>query len=227
MIGRTREFGGGGLRDELAAQPEPDRRRRREPDRARLRRPPLEVAVALEDLQVMVDRGGRGQADRPGDLADRRRIAAGTQRRRDVVEELDLALGVVLRHSRLLAAIIPNGCSMSSEAGHPTGAAGVDRRRITGRLRLPDTRACVRASARQGSSHGAIGQEAGIEPHHGPSGPGGLRARAVDDGLPAARRPVPDVRPAGDRARPRRADARDAQGAAGRRGRATWSSAAT
>ena len=46
-----------------------------------------------------------GEPDRARDLPDRRRIAAGAERRRDEVEDLDLALGVVLRHSRLL---VPN-----------------------------------------------------------------------------------------------------------------------
>ena len=227
MIGRTRDSAVVACGTSSLRQPEPDRRGRREPDRAGLRGAALEVALALEDLQVVMDGGGRGQADRAGDLAHRRRIAAGAQRRRDEVEDLDLAFGVVLRHSRLLAAIIPNGCSMSSERAGSAASAGVGRPRIAGRLRVPDTRACVRASARQGSSHGAIGHQAGSEADQGPSGQGGLRPRAVDDGLPAAREPVPDVRPARDRARARRAHA-------GRRARrcwparpATWSSAGT
>ena len=91
------------LRHELAGQAEADRRGRRQADGARLGGAALQVALALEDLEVVVDGGRGGEPDRPGDLADRRRIAAGAQRRRDEVEDLDLALGVVLRHSRLLA----------------------------------------------------------------------------------------------------------------------------
>ena len=103
MIGSDPRLGRGRLRDELAGQAEPDRGRRRQADGPRLGGAALQVALALEDLEVVVDGGRRGQADRPGDLADRRRIAARAQRRRDEVEDLDLAFGVVLRHSRLLA----------------------------------------------------------------------------------------------------------------------------
>ena len=62
----------------------------------------LQVAVADEDLQVVVDGRRRGQADGPRDLADGRRIPAGAQGRRDEVQDLELAFGVVLGHSRLL-----------------------------------------------------------------------------------------------------------------------------
>ena len=51
----------------------------------------------------MVDGGRGGEADGVRDLAHRRRIAARAQRRGDEVQDLDLAFGVVLRHSRLLA----------------------------------------------------------------------------------------------------------------------------
>ena len=102
MIGTTTRVAGGRLRDELAGQPEPDRGRRRQADRARLGGAALEVALALEDLEVVVDGRRGGEPDRARDLADRRRIAAGAERRRDEVEDLDLAFGVVLRHSRLL-----------------------------------------------------------------------------------------------------------------------------
>jgi hypothetical protein len=49
-----------------------------------------------------MDRRGRREPDRFGDLADRRRIAARAQRRGDEVQDPDLAIGVVLCHSRLL-----------------------------------------------------------------------------------------------------------------------------
>jgi hypothetical protein len=53
------------LWDQLVRQPEPDRGRWREADRARLGGPALEVALAFEDLEVVVD-GGRGsKPDRP------------------------------------------------------------------------------------------------------------------------------------------------------------------
>ena len=96
-------FGRGRLGHELARQPETERRRGRQPDRPRLGRPTLEVTLAFEDQEVMVDSGGGSEPDRVGDLPDRRRIPSGTQRRRDVVEDLRLALGVVPGHGRLLS----------------------------------------------------------------------------------------------------------------------------
>ena len=105
MIGDDARVAGRRLRDELARQAEPDRGRRGQADRARLGGAALQVALALEDLEVVVDGRGGGEADRARDLPDRRRIAPGAERRRDEVEDLDLAFGVVLRHSRLL---VPN-----------------------------------------------------------------------------------------------------------------------
>jgi len=102
MIATHASVARGRLRDELVGQSELDGGGRCQTDRPRLGRPALEVAVPLEDLQVVVDSRGGGEADRPGDLAHRRWIAARTQRRRDEVEDLDLAFGVVFRHSRLL-----------------------------------------------------------------------------------------------------------------------------
>src|SRR5206468_6371175 len=64
-------LGCGGLRDQLAREAEPDRGRRREADRARLRRAALQVALPLQDLEMVVDGGGRSQSDGAGDLADR------------------------------------------------------------------------------------------------------------------------------------------------------------
>jgi hypothetical protein len=77
--------------------------RRRQADRPALGRTALQIAVSLEDLQVVMDSGCGGEPDGLGDLANRRRVAAGAQRRRDEVQDPYLALGVVLRHSRLLA----------------------------------------------------------------------------------------------------------------------------
>ena len=102
MIGTTRASPVGRLRDELAGQAEPDGRGRRQADGARLRGTAFQVALALEDLEVVVDGRRGGEADRTRDLAHRRRKATRAQRRRDEVEDLDLAFGVVLRHSRLL-----------------------------------------------------------------------------------------------------------------------------
>jgi hypothetical protein len=58
----------------------------------------LQVALALENLEVMVDSGGGGKADRAGDLPHRWRVPPGAQRGGDEVEDPDLAFGVVLRH---------------------------------------------------------------------------------------------------------------------------------
>jgi hypothetical protein len=91
------------LGNELRRQPQMESGGGREADGSRLGRAALEVAVALEDLEVVMDRGGRRQPDSLGDLADRRRIAAGAQGRRDEVEDVDLAFGVVPCHRRLLS----------------------------------------------------------------------------------------------------------------------------
>ena len=50
-------------------EPEPERGRGRQADRARLRGAALEVALPLEDREVVVDGGGGGEAHRLGDLA--------------------------------------------------------------------------------------------------------------------------------------------------------------
>src|SRR5438093_2471871 len=103
------------LGHELSSETEPDRRVRREPDRARLGCAPFEIAVALQDLQVMVDGGRGGEADRLRDLPDRRRKAPRSQRRCDEIQDPDLSVRIVLGHRRLLvlATMIPNGRSMS------------------------------------------------------------------------------------------------------------------
>ena len=82
-------------------QAELDRGRGREADRTRLGGATLEKAVALEHLQVVVDGGRRAEPDRQRDLANRRRITSRAQRRGDMVEDLQLPVGVVSRHSRL------------------------------------------------------------------------------------------------------------------------------
>ena len=46
---------GGGLRDELVRQAEPHRGRGRQTDRAGLRGTALQIALSLEDLEVVVD----------------------------------------------------------------------------------------------------------------------------------------------------------------------------
>ena len=80
------------------------RGRRRQADRPGLGRPALEIAVALEDLEVVMDRRRRSKADRLGDLANRRREAPGTQRCCDEIQDPDLAVRIVLGHRRLLVA---------------------------------------------------------------------------------------------------------------------------
>ena len=91
------------LRHEFARQAEPKRRIGGEPDGPGLRRATLEEALALEDLKVMVNCGGRSQADRTRDLSNRGWVAARAQGRGDVVEDLDFAFGVVPGHGRLLS----------------------------------------------------------------------------------------------------------------------------
>ena len=61
----------------------------------------LEQPVPLEGDEVVMDRRGRGQADRIGDLADRRRIAALRDGAGDALEDLLLALCVVPGQGRL------------------------------------------------------------------------------------------------------------------------------
>ena len=90
-----------GLRDELRGEAHLHRGGGREPDRARLGGAALEEAVALQHLQVVVD-GGRGaEPDRQRDLANRRRVAPRSERAGDVVEDLQLPVCVVSRHSWL------------------------------------------------------------------------------------------------------------------------------
>jgi hypothetical protein len=115
MIGTTRESAVVCLWDKLAREAEADRRRGREPDGSTLTFTSFEVPLANEHLEVVMDGRRRGQTHCLHDLADRRRIPAGTQRRGDEVQDPQFSFGVVLRHSRLLAGIIPNGRSMSRE----------------------------------------------------------------------------------------------------------------
>ena len=58
-------------------------------------------ALALENQEMVMHRRGGVQADRSRDLSHRRWKAARSQRARDVVEDLRLALCVVLGHSVL------------------------------------------------------------------------------------------------------------------------------
>ena len=143
MTGSDVRLHRGRLRDELRGEAEAERRVRREPDRPRLRRAALEVALALEDQEVVVDGRRRREADRLRDLADRRRIAPGAQRRGDEVEDLDLPVRVVLGHpAPPCGGMIPNGRSMSRLAAE--GDAGSARAR-TDRLGRPgDARGAVR-----------------------------------------------------------------------------------
>ena len=77
-----------------------------------------------------MDGGGRGEPDRTGDLAHRRREATRAQRRRDVVEDLDLAFGVVFGHWRLLVLHDTERCSMSRrDASSRYAASHVEDRR--------------------------------------------------------------------------------------------------
>src|SRR6185295_19246367 len=96
-----------------ARQAELDRGGRCQPDRPGLGSATLEIPLALEDLEMVVNGRSRGETDRPGDLADRRRYAARPQRRRDEVEDLDLAVGIVLGHQ---AITLPNGRSIVNPA---------------------------------------------------------------------------------------------------------------
>ena len=58
----------------------------------------LEQPVALEADEVVVDRGGRREADRLRDLADGRRIATLLHGLRDALEDPSAALGVMPGH---------------------------------------------------------------------------------------------------------------------------------
>src|SRR2546428_3342760 len=76
---------------------------RGQPNGARLCRAALEVSLALEDLEMVMDgRGGR-EPDGERDLPNRRRITPCSERGRDVVEDLDLAFSVVASHPHLLS----------------------------------------------------------------------------------------------------------------------------
>ena len=85
-----------------AYEAETDGRVRREADRAGLGGAALEIALTLEDQEVVVDRRRRGEPYRLRDLADRRRKSPGAQRRCDEIEDPDLPVGIMLGHLRLL-----------------------------------------------------------------------------------------------------------------------------
>ncbi len=90
------------LRDELRRQSDLEGRAGREAEGTRLRGAALEVALALEDREVVVDGRRGGEVDRTGDFAHGRRIPTGAERRGDVLDDALLAQCVVLRHLRLL-----------------------------------------------------------------------------------------------------------------------------
>ena len=128
------------------------RRRRRQADGARLRCAALEVALALEDLQVVVD-GRRGrETDGARDLAHRRRIAAGAQRGRDVVEDPDFrSASCLVTRASLLGHHTERTFDVKA-SGSPARGARIDAGRVTarnaGRLPAPVRRIAFRSGAR-------------------------------------------------------------------------------
>ncbi len=87
--------------DDAAAQ------RAGDAERARARGVLLKPALALELEQVVVHGGGRSEADRFGDLADRRRVALVVDALADEFEDPLGSLLILFRHT----STIPNGCS--------------------------------------------------------------------------------------------------------------------
>jgi hypothetical protein len=67
-------------------------------DSARLGRVAADEALALERLELGVDAGGRGQADRVADLTDRRGVASVGDRVADHLQDASLPGGELLRH---------------------------------------------------------------------------------------------------------------------------------
>ena len=70
-------------------------------------------SLALEDLEMVVDRRRRGQAHSAGDFPNRRRIPARAQRGRDEVQDRTFRSASCFVTRASLACIIPNGRSMS------------------------------------------------------------------------------------------------------------------
>ena len=168
-----------------------------------------------------MDGGRGGEADRLGDLADGRRIAARADRRRDHVEDLPLAFGVVTGQRRLLSrAIIPNVRSMSTRAGaRRRGSLGP-----AARLAIPVRRAdACTGHERRDEETSAVAQAAYDGPEQTAQSARSTRNQRIGlrrlrrlGRVPAAGEPRPDLRPPVLGARPRRPDAGGPQGAAGR-----------